>query len=276
VRYGWDAAAGADFLNDIILDIVDNVTKKAILECDAEAYEFVLTSSVYHYVLGSKKNDAIPGFFAPETQSQISKLRKDYAAEEKSVKELSPIFTSIIAFTEILKKDDSTPARKQINAMRIAGNHSLQGLLVKECWQKAVMVELCKDFIRDQVVSKELEGKIRQKLLEHPFANDEIKKFLRIRSIYLFVFGNLRDLAIPEFFLPATQNGIQELRAKYAQNSMDYVKDSMESPEIFEKKLKERPSNPEASFMDDLIRVGNFEVSGSSLIQKCFEKCLKI
>ncbi len=148
---------GAEFLAQEVLSDASPSTVEMFKSIDPDIMSFTVTKSLYVYVAGLKKNDAVPKFFKTSTQNNIKTLRLEFAKtfdlaeqpsnlslkeavivelKQRTVNELKRLLSSPDQFnTEPLKTVQSI-----FNSLRGAASEELQGGSVfgTKCWIKAI------------------------------------------------------------------------------------------------------------------------------------------
>jgi len=126
---------GTAYLKECILDPgqIDDDTRKQVLEFDPDVYLFVLTRSIYIYVFGSKRDDAIPSFFKLETRNLIDGLRDKYEKDKGAP--LEALMQDLVSFNDDQADEE---IKKVLNEIKGAAHGELQNsLFLTKCWQRA-------------------------------------------------------------------------------------------------------------------------------------------
>jgi hypothetical protein len=132
--------AGTQFFKEFILspNQLDDATKQQVLECEPDAYHFVLTRTIYIYVFGAKKDAPLPSFLKVETRESIQTLRERFVMERRNrnlIRHLEPLMQNLTSFNT---EQNNHQIKSIFNDLKGAAHGELQNsLFITKCWQKA-------------------------------------------------------------------------------------------------------------------------------------------
>lgn len=126
---------GAQFLSEHIFSGLQPDALQAAKEGDPGIFLYTLSKSIHMYGAGSKRNEALPGFFQPQTIEGLRNFRSN-VLEEAVVHELENALSSLSAFE---KGPEDPQAKQAFDELRAIASKEMQGgFFVSQCFQKAI------------------------------------------------------------------------------------------------------------------------------------------